>query len=102
MFTIDATELTVYNAKALIDYQFTGLTFVDDSSYFFRVYDEREGRELKDFTSQLSKNGTTILNLNASVSDMTFDDPGKYYYELGYVKSGGYDEILKYGTLKVI
>jgi hypothetical protein len=104
-------DLQVYNAQAVIDRVFefyyenpdtgdiTDYDFVDYSTAWFRVYDERQGDEIKDITLSRSSND---LIMNASVSDMTFEDLGKYYFEIGYTKSGGYDEVLRYGTLYVI
>ena len=40
--------------------------------------------------------------MNASVADVTFDDNGKYYYEVGYTQTGGYDFVLRFGNLIVI
>ena len=108
-FFAENEGLYVYNGKAVIDLVFaffyddedeTDFDFTDDSGiYFFRIYDERLGREIKDLVPTRSANH---LILNASVSDMTYSDNGKYFYELGYVRSGGYDEILRYGVLEVI
>lgn len=104
--------LTIFNSQALIDHQFTFITteecipgtvvenefkFPGFISAYFRVYNEREGFLIKDL--QFSKDGNTLI-ANFSVDDMTFDDIGKYYYEIGY--SNGYDLVLRYGKLTVI
>ena len=48
----------------------------------------------------MTQSGTYLI-LNASINDMTFDDNGNYFYEIGYSR-GGYEQALRYGTLKVI
>lgn len=110
-FIAENEDLKFYNGKAIINLVFayyyddedeTAFDFTDDSgSYFFRVLDERSGRELKEYTTQLTRNSNRII-MNCSVSDMTFDDLGRYYYEKGYIRSGGYEEILRYGNLFII
>ncbi len=101
--------MEVYNGIAIIDRAiefFTEecdeqiyFTFPGYLSSYFRVFNERLGIEIKDIA--LSHSGSSLI-INASVSDMTFDDNGNYYYEMGYVQSGGYEVVLKYGTLTVI
>jgi len=105
-------ELSIYNGQALINYPiefFTeecdddldedeeDFTFPGYVSAYFRVYNERLGRRLKNITN-ISQSGA-ILFINTQ--DTTFEDNGNYYYELGYVQSGGYDIVLMYGTLNV-
>lgn len=103
VFNAVTDNITFYNAHVVKDFIFTFTSdFTDDtSSYFLTIYDERSGNIIKDFTTQLTRSSDSLY-LNASVSDMTFDDLGKYYYEIGYVRSGGYEEILQYGTATVI
>lgn len=103
-------SLVIYNGQAIIDKAFRFYTVVDCTNEeidfdfpdftgaYFRVYNERIGRLIKDFT--LSQNGPYLV-LEASVSEATFDDNGYYYYEIGYVR-GVYEQALRYGTLKVI
>jgi hypothetical protein len=75
------------------NYPFSGYT-----SSFMNVYDSEERNTLvKSFTSQITRN-SNIQVINASVSDMTFDQNGTYFYELGYVRSG-YDIVLRFGKL---
>ena len=101
--------LQVYNGHALIDYAITynyeedngAYQFIGFSSAFFRVYDSRSSKRVKNFTSQVSRNANNLV-LNCSTSDMTFTTKGKFYYEIGYVRSGGYEIILNYGELTVI
>lgn len=110
-FLAEHEGLRFYNAKALINLVFafylddeaeTEFDFTDDTgSYFFRVYDERSGRELKEFTNQITRN-TNKLIFNCSVLDMTFQDVGKYYCEMGYIRSGGYEELLRFGLCEII
>jgi len=103
-------NLRVYNGKAVINLVFeffyedgeTPFDFPDDlGSYYFKVYDERLGYSIKNFAAQVTRSGNNLI-MNLSVLDMTFEDTGKYYYEIGYIRSGGYDELLRYGTLVVI
>ena len=111
-------ELTFYNAKAIIDYPIryyldgteTNYNSIVDGKYvlnysfpgyassYLYIYDSEERNTLiKSFTSQVTRN-SNIQVINASVSDMTFESPGTYYYELGYVRSG-YECVLSYGKL---
>jgi hypothetical protein len=108
-FIAEEQGLSFYNGKAVIDQAFTFLyddedetvfDFIGYVSAYLYVYDEREGQLLKSFTAQLSRN-SNVLVLNASVSDMTFEDVGNYYYEMGYNRSG-YECPLRYGKLKVV
>ena len=103
-------KIVIYNSQAMINFvvefftvnecqEEVEFTFPGYISSFFRVYNERLGTELKDIS--LSHNGNTLI-INASVLDMTFEDNGKYYYELGYVQTGGYEIVLQYGTAEVI
>lgn len=106
--------LTVYNAKAILDLEISfyteecdddleedeeDFTFPSYASSYFRVYNERGGREIKDIA--LSRSGSSLI-INASVLDMTFEDYGNYSYEIGYVQTGGYEVALMFGILKVI
>lgn len=105
--------LTIYNGKAIINRAFRFFTVIDcpgepyeeipydfpeyDSSYF-RVFNERNGRELVEVA--LSQSDEYLI-VNANASDMTFDENGKYYYEIGYVRDG-YEQALRYGELRVV
>jgi hypothetical protein len=105
-------ELTLYNGQAILDKDFyfsivecydgeeeeEDFTFPGYTSAYFRVFNERTGREIKDLT--MSRSGAYLI-LNASVADATFDDLGPYYYEIGYMRSG-YEQVLRYGKLNVI
>lgn len=103
-------SLVIYNGQAVPTKAFRFYTVVDCTgeeidfdfpdfvSGYFRIYNERSGRLIKDLI--MSNNGPYLV-LNASVSDMTFEDNGYYYYEIGYNR-GGYEQALRYGTLKVI
>lgn len=107
-------ELKVYNGQAILDYDIDFFTeecdddFEEDEedftfpayiSSYFRVYNERLGTLIKDIA--LSRSGGSLI-INASVLDMTFDQNGKYYYQIGYMQSGGYEITLMYGPLKVV
>lgn len=101
--------MIVYNGIAIIDKAIeffteecdveTDFAFPSYSSSYFRVFNERLGREIKDIA--LSQSGASLI-INASALDMTFDDNGNYYYEIGYVQSGGYEVPLRYGILSVV
>lgn len=69
-----------------------------DSAYMY-VYNERLGTLIKSLSLSHS-DGALIIN--ASASDMTFEDNGNYYYEVGYTQTGGYQVALMYGILKVV
>jgi len=105
--------LSIYNGQALINKAFRFFTIVDCAeipyeeidfdfpdyvSSYFRIYNERNGRLILDLS--LQRSGTYLI-ANASVSDMTFDDNGNYFYEIGYSRAG-YEQALRYGTLKVL
>jgi hypothetical protein len=106
------SELVVYNGQAVVDleiqffteecdddleYEEEDFTFPGYASSYLRVYNERLGKEIKDIS--LSQSGSSLV-VNASVADMTFDENGKYYYEIGYVNVV-YDQVLKFGKLTV-
>jgi len=76
-----------------VDFDFPGF-----SSGYFRVYNERIGTLIKNLV--LTQNGSALV-MNFSVLDMTFEDNGNYWYEMGYVQSGGYEIALMFGVLKV-
>lgn len=104
-----ATEypLEIYNDQPIIDmgFQFfyldcdteTDFDFPDYSSSYMKIYNERLGRTIK--TIPLTRNGN-ILIVNSTDTD--FDDNGKYFYEVIYLMSGGYEQVLRYGPLEVI
>lgn len=110
IFDAEERPLQIFNGVAIIDLVmefFTeeceedeDFTFPNYSSAYFRVYNERLGRRIKNLTN-IANSGNALI-LNASVSDMTFEDNGKYYYEIGYVQTGGYEFPLRYGQATVI
>lgn len=104
-------DLVAYNGQALLNFAiefFTeecdtdldedevDFTFPSFVSGYFRVYNERLGTRIKNIAATQS-GATLVLN----TYDMTFDENGVYYYELGYVQTGGYDMVLMYGSLQV-
>lgn len=108
-------QLKMYNGQAVLDYDIEffieecdedleyeeeDFTFPAYASAYLRIYNERSGRLLKNITT-ISQSGGSLI-LNASAEDMTLEDKGKYYYELGYVQTGGYDIVLAYGPYKAI
>lgn len=102
-------EMQSFNRKALLnlpvafvfdDADQTLFTFPGYVSAYLKIYDERDGQLLKSFSTQLTRN-SNVLVLNCSVSDMTFDEKGKRWYEMGY-NSSGYEVPLRYGDWFVI
>lgn len=113
LFEAKEYDLILYNQKAVIDTAFRfytvvgcfgyeteqiGFDFPDYESAYFNVYNERLGRLV--ISLPMTRNDDTLI-LNASQSDMTFEDNGYYYYEIGYLRNG-YEQALRYGKLKVI
>lgn len=107
-------ELKIYNGQAILDYDIEFYTeecdddleedeadfaFPAYASSYLRIFNERLGREIKEVI--LSRSGSSLI-INASALDMTFDVNGKYYYEIGYIQTGGYELVLMYGPAKVI
>lgn len=111
--TFEANEeaLDLYNGQAILNFAIyyyfddeddTAYTFPGYSSSYMLVYDSPERNNLiKSYTTQVTRN-SNIQVLNLSESDCTFGDQGTYYYELGYIISGGYEHVLRYGELNVI
>lgn len=109
IFDAEERPLVIYNQVAIIDLAMSffteqcqedeDFTFPNFSSAYFRVFNERLGRRIKNIS--LTRSGNELI-MNASVSDMTFEDNGNYYYEIGYVQSGGYEFPLRYGLATVI
>ncbi len=106
--------LTIYNGQAVIDRAFRFYTvldcadvpyeefdfdFPDYVSSYLRVFNERSGREIMDLPMSRGADGRLVIN--ASAEQMTFEDNGNYYYEIGYSRNG-YEQALRYGTLSVI
>lgn len=113
LFQAKDYPLVIYNGKAVINvafrfysvvecddipYEEIDFDFPDYASSYMRVYNERDGRLIIEIA--LSRDGAYLI-VNASASDMDFDDLGNYYYEIGYVR-GVYEQALRYGTLSVI
>lgn len=113
LFEAKEYTLVIYNGQAIINRAFRFFTvldcadipyeefdfdFPDYASSYFRVYNERNGRLLLNLSMD---HNDPYLILNASVADMTFEDNGDYYYELGYVRAV-YEQALRYGKLSVI
>lgn len=103
-------QLSVYNGQAIIDMGMRFYTkdcdgneinfeFTDFESAYLRVYNERLGRQILELP--LTQSGAYLV-FNADAEDMNFDTAGNYYYEVGYVMSGGYEQALRYGNFVVI
>lgn len=71
--------------------------FPDYLTSYLKFYNERLGRTIK--TIPLTRNGN-ILTINST--DTNFSDTGNYWYEVIYLTSGGYEQVLRYGLLEVI
>lgn len=93
---IDITHL-VYNEDG------TDFTFPAYVSSYFRAYQSKDinAKKIKELTTQITRNANAQV-FNCSVSDMTFGSNGTFWYEIGYVRSGGYEQALRQGVLKVI
>jgi hypothetical protein len=92
-FSFSVCEQICFGDSEVIEFDFPGFV-----SAYFRVYNERLGRLV--FDQPLDKDGN-VLVANINQSDMTFEDNGNYYYEIGYLQNG-YEQALRYGTLSVI
>lgn len=94
-----------YNKQSLLNFVIT-VNNSDDTPFpfpgyvssYLNVYQSRDGSQLKGYSNQITRNSNNLV-FNCSVSDMTFADNGKYYYELGFIQSGGYPVLLRYGVL---
>lgn len=101
--------LTVYNGQEIINLAIkfytkdcdgvaSDFTFPEYISSYLRVYNERSGRRLLNLA--LTQSGAFLV-VNSSASDMTFEEEGEYWYEVGYMR-GPYEQALRYGTFNVI
>lgn len=75
----------------------TDFDFPDYLSSNLYIYNERKGRLIK--TIPLTRSGN-ILIINST--DTVFEDNGNYFYEVVYLMSGGYEQVIRYGLCKVI
>lgn len=110
MFVAKDYPLIVYNAQPMIDVAIRFFTtdncdgeeidwdFPDYAGAYLRVYNERNGRRIKNLT--LSRDGAYLVS-NQSAEDMTFEDNGNYFYEVIYIKAV-YEQVIRYGRFTVI
>lgn len=108
-------DLVAYNGQAMLNFgvEFyvdscdddldttndeTDFDFSDFVSGYFRIYNERLGRLIKTIPNVTTSGSSLIINTN----DMTFANNGVYYYEIGYVQTGGYEIVLMFGKLNVL
>lgn len=113
LFNAKEYSLVIYNRQALINKAFRFYTVVDcvDLPYeeidfdfpeyvssYLRIYNERLGRLILDIV--LTRSGPYLI-ANTNLLDMTFEDLGDYYYEVGYNR-GGYEQALRYGKVSII
>lgn len=108
MFIGQEAPFEAYNGIAILNLSIvfqnsdeTDFTFPGYVSAYFNIYQSRGESQLKSFASQIIRSSNVFI-LNLSVSDMTFADNGTYYYELGYIQSGGYAVPLRFGVFKAI
>ena len=106
----DEDELILKNGEALIDVPHlvynedeTEFDFAAYVSSYMYVYQSKDisAKRIKEYTTQITRNANAQV-FNCSESDMTFTSLGSYWYEIGYVRSGGYEVALRQGILKVI
>jgi len=107
MFIAEEAELSCKNGQPILNLPIyfensdgTDFPFPAYVSAYLNIYQGKGETLLKSYTSQLTRNSAIIV-LNLSASDMTFGSFGKYYYELGYVYSGGYTVLLRFGNFTV-
>ncbi len=113
LFYGDNLPIIIYNGQAIIDEVFhfftvetcfpegyveTDYDFPDYVSSYLKIFNLRSGKLLKEIG--LTRDGSNLI-LNASVLEMTFEDEGVYYYEIGYVRAV-YEQVLRYGEANVI
>lgn len=110
LFQAQEQPLKMYNGKPILGNGFafyyyddtcvteleTEFTFDGYISSYLRIYNERLGRLIK--TIPLDRVGNTLVIYS---TDTVFDDNGNYWYEVGYLQTGGYEFVLRYGVLEV-
>lgn len=107
LFQATEYKLELFNNQPIIDigFQFVvddcgtdvDFDFPDYVSSVLKIYNERLGRTIK--TIPLVRNGNILIVYS---TDTDFDPNGSYYYEVIYTTTGGYEIVLRYGTLTVI
>ena len=113
LFSGREKNLVAYNGQALLNFGFEFMLEVCDNtlditeepydfsdfvSGYFHVFNERTGRRVKNIPTDAPSGAAIIINSN----DMLFEDLGDYYYEMGYLQTGGYEIVLMYGILTVV
>lgn len=102
-------KLVLKNGEAWID--ITHIVYNEDGTEFdfpayvssyFRVFQSKDinAKKIKEYTTQITRSGNVQI-FNLSVADMTFGSYGTFWYEIGYVRSGGYEQALREGDLIV-
>lgn len=102
-------SLTIKNGEAWIDvvhlvYNEDGTDF-DFPAYvssYMKVYQSKDinAKKIKEFTTQITRNSNAQV-FNLSEADITFTSNGTFWYEIGYLRSGGYEQALREGDLIV-
>jgi hypothetical protein len=98
-------DLIFYTGKPLVEYEIEceNATFSGQVGYTLKIWEDGEdGRQLLSLVqgNGLRLSGTSIF-ISASSGQMDIE-PGRYYYELSYLVSGGYEILVKYGLAKFI
>jgi len=106
LFNGQEYKLEIYNGKPILNvgiafYYYncgteTAFDFTGYISSSLVIYNERLGRVIKTIPLTRSSN---ILFINST--DTVFDENGRYFYEVNYLASGGYERNLRYGDLIV-
>lgn len=100
-----------FNGKSVNNEQFvflnedgeTAFAFPGATEIYWKIFEEREGREIKSFTTATGISRLdNVITLNMSSAAMLFSQKGSYWHEMYYLTSGGYDFPLMYGQFVVI
>ena len=108
-FIAQEKNLVFYAGRAVLNkrhvyYDINGdpWSFASAIGFYFKIWEEREdGLLLIDWDDTNLSNSDNEVILNAPATD-TDIERGKYYYEQGYIQSGGYDVPTNYGEAKFI
>lgn len=106
LFNGQEYRLEIYNGKPILNVGIafyydncgteTEFDFPDYVSSSLVIYNERLGRVLK--TIPLTRTGNVLF---INTQDTNFDENGRYFYEINYIASGGYERNLRYGEMIV-
>jgi hypothetical protein len=104
-FIAEEYSLVFYTGKPLVSFSLdcSNATFSGQVGYTFKIWEDGEnGRLLLSLVqgTGLVLSGTNVL-ISTSSGQMNIP-VGKYYYELSYLISGGYEVLVKFGQAKFI